>query len=1711
MNLQLHTVFLTQRKIWTFVATFLFIVHYSFLEAQCSPCSPSGGINFASNTTISSSACYTSVTMANNVLVTVPSGVTLTVCGDWIGNNNDGITVNSGGTLIITGALDINNTFLLNSNGSVSIGSISVNNSSSLSVGGTGSLTVSGDVTAGNSATINVSSGGSMSVDGDLSIGSGSITATGTLSVTGTVTGGTATIASSVYYVATTGSDSNSGISAASPFRTLTKAISVATLSSTTIHVASGTWGAGIVDDNISVTNSNITIIGAGKDVTIFDGDAMTDGTGERFMTISGTATNITISDMTIQDMDVNGKGGGIYVNTTGSVTLRDLIFSSCKTTSATANHGGGVCIVSGASSTIDRCTFTGCATLYSSSGSYGAAIYSSGTATIQNCLLYGNTISYAAGSSGGSGYITNNAGVMTIYSTTITKNTSSTTGGVVNFLAGGVGTSMTLKNCIIYGNTNATYTVYNNSTGTSVTLQYTLYDATTYNAGGGFSAGTGNLTNSDVDPIFMNTATNDYRISATSPAREAGTAIGPTVDIAQTNRASSGSNTGSSYDMGCYENACVSGTYYVNDASTSGDTWCTLAGSDSYAGTTSAPYLTLSAALKTCGCPGNTIRVDKGSYTDKGLIVSTAAVTGSQLTIQGAGQGVTVFDGGSTNRFMLINVSGEYINIKNMTLQNYQVNDDGGGISYTTTGDNNVVQDITFNACKTTAVSGNNGGGVSIFTGASSTIDRCTFTGCATLYSSSGSYGAAIYSAGTATIQNCLLYGNTVSYNASSSGGSGYITNNAGVMTIYNTTISKNISSTTGGVVNFLAGGVGTSMTLKNCIIYGNTNATYSVYNNSTGTSVTLQYTLYDATTYNAGGGFSAGTGNLTSSNPLFSNTASNDFTLTSTSPAKDVGVSAGMPTVDINQTARPYGLAFDMGCYEFKPYYYWVGGTGNWSQYATHWATSSGGTSYKSAAPTSSDFVIFDANSGGGTCTIDAAAYANDMTMTGYTGTIAGSASLDIHGSLVVGSGSSWSHSGTTSFKSTSTGKTITSNGKTLSCSLNFNGSGGAWTLQDALTTTASITLTAGTLTPVSNTITLGGNWANNGGTFTSGTSTVTFNGSTNATLSGSSSTAFYNVTVNKGTSVSNILEITGPMSMTGDLIMTNGLLKVTHASATIKQPINVSSIAIPSTAGIHINGGVMSGINATVNNRGLFKITTGTASIGTSSGNSLSLATGSSYIIDGSGTLNVTGRVEATGGSYTQSAGTVNVCTLSNGNTASGTGNANFDISSTSTLNITGGSILIKYPNSNAIPYSSLRITSGAGSKTISGGTILIGDGSSSSNFLIYSDVALNNLTLNASGNATLESAITANVTVTFTNGKFVLGNYNFTIGSSGLISGEGSSTYFVTSGSGVLTQKGINSSSAAGKKMFPIGLSNASYTPMVLANTGTSDDFSARVTSGVLSGGESGTSLTTKYVDRTWLISEGTSGGSTATVNLYWNVAEEQPQFSRTACFVTHYTGGSWDLSTATSASGNPYTTFRSGITSFSPFTVTSTSALPIELISFQANCANNNTVDITWSTASEYNTNYFRLDKSRDGSKWDVLNTIGAAGNSNNVIDYALTDAFPNPGINYYRLTQYDNDGVFETFDAQAAVCKALSSYPNPSSADFNVDLQTDELEGDAILLITDAKGAVVHSQDIKIIKGNNNFVIQKFNAEPGIYYISVRTATSTVTTKHSMR
>jgi hypothetical protein len=92
-----------------------------------------------------------------------------------------------------------------------------------------------------------------------------------------------------------------------------------------------------------------------------------------------------------------------------------------------------------------------------------------------------------------------------------------------------------------------------------------------------------------------------------------------------------------------------------------------------------------------------------------------------------------------------------------------------------------------------------------------------------------------------------------------------------------------------------------------------------------------------------------------------------------------------------------------------------------------------------------------------------------------------------------------------------------------------------------------------------------------------------------------------------------------------------------------------------------------------------------------------------------------------------------------------------------------------------------------------------------------------------------------------------------------------------------------------------------------------------------------------------------------------------------------------------------------------------------SALPVEILYFNGVSKGENNY-LFWSTATENNTSYFNLQKSRDGETWTTISTINAAGNSTTQIDYNLTDYKVEPIINYYRLQQYDFDGVYEEFN-----------------------------------------------------------------------------------------
>lgn len=296
---------------------------------------------------------------------------------------------------------------------------------------------------------------------------------------------------------------------------------------------------------------------------------------------------------------------------------------------------------------------------------------------------------------------------------------------------------------------------------------------------------------------------------------------------------------------------------------------------------------------------------------------------------------------------------------------------------------------------------------------------------------------------------------------------------------------------------------------------------------------------------------------------------------------------------------------------------------------------------------------------------------------------------------------------------------------------------------------------------------TLTVSGDWSNNG-TFNRGIGTVEFNGSNSLQIiKGSSTTAFNILKVNKG-SQDKILEATSLISLNAaanPLVLTSGTFKLSSASSIA--PFT-TSVTIGTGAGLWNNGGtITSGNFSWTLNPGLLRNSSGSITIGTSAGNSLTYMNGAAIIIEG-GNVNIAGRLSPNSGtsvgSYSQTGGilTVNIF----GSTS--TSRAPFEINSGVPFTMSGGTIIIQRASSNAADYINLSSTS-----SVTGGTLQIGNSSTpaSQTIRINSLVPLYNLAVNAT-NSPIVQLVTNGLTVikdiTIAGGTLNANNLNISIG-------------------------------------------------------------------------------------------------------------------------------------------------------------------------------------------------------------------------------------------------------------------------------------------------------------------------------------------------------
>ncbi|MES2431447.1 MAG: carbohydrate-binding protein [Bacteroidota bacterium] len=169
-------------------------------------------------------------------------------------------------------------------------------------------------------------------------------------------------------------------------------------------------------------------------------------------------------------------------------------------------------------------------------------------------------------------------------------------------------------------------------------------------------------------------------------------------------------------------------------------------------------------------------------------------------------------------------------------------------------------------------------------------------------------------------------------------------------------------------------------------------------------------------------------------------------------------------------------------------------------------------------------------------------------------------------------------------------------------------------------------------------------------------------------------------------------------------------------------------------------------------------------------------------------------------------------------------------------------------------------------------------------------------------------------------------------------------------------------------------------------------------------------------------------------------------------------------------------------------------------LPVRLVYFTVQ-KKNDEILLQWQTSAEFNNSFFNVQHSINGTDWINVGMV-QAGNSNSIYSFSHNAT---PGIQYYRLQQFDKNGqvMYSTIRVinTNADSKKLLVYPNPVETYLTINLNRSIVKPLEYSVINSEgkivkKGNIMYSQyDINISHLSKGFYILKIINERPLQFI----------------
>ena len=177
-------------------------------------------------------------------------------------------------------------------------------------------------------------------------------------------------------------------------------------------------------------------------------------------------------------------------------------------------------------------------------------------------------------------------------------------------------------------------------------------------------------------------------------------------------------------------------------------------------------------------------------------------------------------------------------------------------------------------------------------------------------------------------------------------------------------------------------------------------------------------------------------------------------------------------------------------------------------------------------------------------------------------------------------------------------------------------------------------------------------------------------------------------------------------------------------------------------------------------------------------------------------------------------------------------------------------------------------------------------------------------------------------------------------------------------------------------------------------------------------------------------------------------------------------------------------------------------------LPVELLSQNITQVEEKVL-LEWSTATELNNSHFEIMRSSDGKAFETIGEVRGNGNTTEISDYEFIDENPITE-NYYKIVQYDFDGIATAFDIlQLNINKGTDLKPIIYSDGTQLILKhSAKKNSDYQVCIINASGQVLHTESINLNEGENQVFVNPSEKLPiGLYFISLQNEQKTSVNK----